>query len=346
MSQGIPVLIWGAGAMGGTIGAALIRAGHAVWFVDVVRDHVVAINDRGLEIQGPVAHFRVEAQAYLPDQLTGRFERILLCVKAHHTVDATEALRPFLAPDGFVVSVQNGLNEPLIADVVGPERTVGAFVNFGADYLEPGVIHWGGRGAVVLGELDGAMTDRLGTLHGLLKDFEPNAGTTDNIFGFLWGKLAYAALLFSTALTNESIADVLDSSRHRPVLVELAREVCQVAEARGTRLEGFDGFDPQAFGPRARDVDAIHSLDELVAFNRRSAKTHSGIWRDLAVRRRPTEVDVQLGPVVAEAKRLRIPTPLLEAVIAQIHEIEDGSRPLSVANLDDLMKTRTAGDEA
>ncbi len=340
------MLIWGAGAMGGTIGAALIRAGHAVHFVDVVQDHVAAINNRGLEIQGPVADFRVEAEASLPGQLKGQFEQALLCVKAHHTIEAAEALRSFVAPDGFVVSIQNGLNEPLIAEVVGAERTIGAFVNFGADYLGPGVIHWGGRGAVVLGELDGATTDRLGRLHRLLKDFEPAARTTDNIFGFLWGKLAYAALLFATALTNDSIADVLDSSRHRPVLVELAREVCRVAEARGTRLEGFDGFDPHAFRPRAGGEAALHSLDELVAFNRRSAKTHSGIWRDLAVRRRPTEVDVQLGPVVTEARRLHIPTPLLEAVIAQIHEIERGSRTLGLANLDTLLVTMDGGEAA
>jgi 2-dehydropantoate 2-reductase len=75
-----------------------------------------------------------------------------------------------------VVSLQNGLNELVIAEVVGEARTMGCFVNFGADYLEPGVIHYGGRGAFVLGELDGADTERLRAVHEAVRAFEPNAG--------------------------------------------------------------------------------------------------------------------------------------------------------------------------
>ncbi|NIR78398.1 MAG: ketopantoate reductase family protein, partial [Gemmatimonadetes bacterium] len=75
----------------------------------------------------------------------------------------------------------------------------------------------------------------------------PTRVLTDNIFGYLWGKLAYAALLFATALTDASIADVLAEERFRPSLIALAREVVEVAEARGVSLEGFDGFDPAAF---------------------------------------------------------------------------------------------------
>ena len=75
----------------------------------------------------------------------------------------------------MVVSLQNGLNELVIADVVGAERTMGCFVNFGADYLEPGVVHFGGRGAFVLGELDGRDTPRLRAVHAAVRAFEPGA---------------------------------------------------------------------------------------------------------------------------------------------------------------------------
>ena len=147
-------LIWGAGAIGGTLGAHLARAGHDVTMVDAVVEHVDAIGRHGLRITGPIAEFTVSVPAFTPETLHGRWDTIVLATKAHHTEAAVRALAPHLTDEGFVVSAQNGLNEIAIARVVGDTRTVGAFVNFGADYLEPGVIHYGGRGAVVVGEID------------------------------------------------------------------------------------------------------------------------------------------------------------------------------------------------
>jgi 2-dehydropantoate 2-reductase len=331
-----PLLIWGAGAMGGSIGAALVEAGEPVLFVDKDSAHVEAMNREGLRITGPVAEIQVAVKATLPEGLQGIFSTIFLCVKAHHTREAMEEVALRLAEGGAVVSIQNGLCELEIAEVVGRERTVGAFVNFGADYLEPGVIHRGNRGAVVVGELDGLETERAVEIHRLLRLFEPTAILTDNIFGYLWGKLAYAALLFGTALTDAPIADVLGSERHRPLLRALAREVVGVADARAIRLRGFDGFDPHAFSPGASDAAADESLNDLVAFNRASAKTHSGIWRDLVVRKRPTEVDAQLGAVVRLGREAGVGTPLTATLIRQIHEIETGERALGWENLDEL----------
>ena len=83
--------------------------------------------------------------------------------------------------------------------------------------------------------------------------------------------------------------------------------------ARGVAPEAFDGFDPAPSARRRRGGGSMRSLDELVAFNRRSAKTHSGIWRDLAVRKRRTEVDAQIGIVVALGARPACRLPLLRA---------------------------------
>ena len=159
MSGGDPILIWGAGAIGGTLGAAFLRAGHEVVFVDAAADHVAAIRETGLRIDGPIWTDTVHAPAFVPGELRGRFRRVFLCVKALHTRGAITQLAPHVADDGFVVSAQNGLNELEIAEVVGRARTIGCFVNFGADYLEPGVVHYSGRGAVVVGELDGSRDD-------------------------------------------------------------------------------------------------------------------------------------------------------------------------------------------
>ncbi len=333
-----PILIWGAGAIGGTLGAAFIRAGNEVIFVDNVKEHVDAINEKGLKIVGPIFEDVVRAKAYLPEELEGIYDRTFLCVKAHHTEDAAHVLVEHLASDGFVVSAQNGLNERVISRIVGENRVIGCFVNFGADYLEPGVVQYSGHGAVVIGELDGRFTDRAEQIYDLMKQFEPKALITNNIWGFLWGKLIYGALLFGTALTNDSIADVLDNPTARPVLRRLALEVATVATINNIKPEAFDGFDPAAFGPLATPEQTDKSFDDMSVHNRKSVKSHSGIWRDLAVRKRKTEVDAQVLPVVEIGQESRVPTPLAARVITMIHEIEDGKRPLTIANIVELAR--------
>jgi len=331
-----PIVIWGAGAMGGSIGASLIRAGRDVLFVDTDEAHAAAIQQDGLRIVGPVDEFTVPAKCVHPSSVTDNLNTVLLAVKAHHTASALASIAPLLSDDGFVVSVQNGLNEMGIAETIGADRTVGCFVNFGADVLEPGVIMRGNRGTVVVGELDGTASPRVRAMHELLRVFEPDAKLTDNVWGYLWGKLAYGSMLFATALADASIADVLDSLRHRPALIGLAREAMAVASARNVRPEAFDGFDPSAFAPGAADTEAEASLDALVRFNRASAKSHSGVWRDLAVRKRQTEVDAQIAPIAALGAEVGIDTPLTRRLVDLIHDVEAGRRTQSWETLDAL----------
>jgi 2-dehydropantoate 2-reductase len=332
-------LVWGAGAIGGTMGAYLARAGHDITLVDIAGDHISAMERTGLRITGPIGSFTVRVHVASPEAVAGQWETIILATKAHHTDSAVRALRSHVRDTGCVISAQNGLNELAIAEVVGPERTVGAFVNFGADYMEPGVIHYGGRGAVVVGEIDGRITPRSLAIREAWLDFDDRAVVTPNIWGYLWGKEAYGAMLFATALTNESIADALALPRYRDVFIALAREVLAVAVARGVSPEAFDGFDPAAYLPLASRAAAARSLDALVAFNRRSAKSHSGIWRDLAVRKRPTEVDAQIGIVVALGREAGVVTPVTARLVELIHDIETGIRPLSLDTLDALATT-------
>ncbi len=328
------ILIWGAGAIGGTIGAYLIRAGQDVMFVDIAAEHVRAINESGLRITGPVDQFTVEAAAALPGEVSGQFDTILLCTKSQHSRAATEALAPCLADPGFVVSVQNGLNELVIAEIIGQDRTLGSFINFSADYHAPGEILFGGRGAVVLGELDGAISERLRRMQSIFAEFDENTIITDNIWGYLWGKEAYGAMLFISALTQQSIAEALADARYRQLYIRAAQEILELADRLGIEPYGFNGFEPALF--LEHDNAGIEaSLDTLVAFNKQSAKTHSGIWRDLAVRKRKTEVSMY-EPLLEKADAQGLQLPLTRRWIAMIREIESGRREQTTQNLDEL----------
>lgn len=299
----------GAGAIGGTVGAHLVRGGHQVLFCDADAAHVEAMNAHGLSIEGPVNEFTVEGTAVVPGDLPARLDGVVLvAVKTHHTRAAAELLRGRLADDAVVVSLQNGLTADVLTDAVGPGRVLSCFVNFGADYLRPGVIVQGNVGTFRIGELDGAMTPRLHEIAQAL----PYAQETDSITGYLWGKEAYGAMLFAGAVSDLSIADHLEDPRFRPLMLAVAREVLAQAPVRPL---GFDGFDPD---------DLEGSLERLVAFNRGSAKSHSGIYRDLMVRRRPTEVGEQIDVLTG---------PLTHYVAALIRAIERGERTCEEANL-------------
>jgi 2-dehydropantoate 2-reductase len=327
------ILVWGAGAIGGTVAACLSRAGLDISAVDADADHLRAIRARGLAITGPIEAFTQRFEACTPDALEGVWDTVFLCVKALDTEEAARALEPHLAHDGVVVSLQNGFNELAIADAVGRARTMGAFINFGADVVAPGVVHFGGRGAVVVGELDGRDTARLARVRRALLHFEPAAIATDNIWGYLWGKMGYGSMLFASALTEASIVEVLGSPDARPALTALARDVMAVAAAEGVHAMGFNGYDPAAFGSSGTERDIDESFDAMVAFNRRSAKTHSGVWRDIAVHHRKTETDAQFGPVLELARKQGVDVPHLERLVELMREVESGARPQSRDNL-------------
>lgn len=336
------ITVIGAGAIGGTVGAFLTQAGYDVLLVDVVPEHVRIMNAEGLRITGIRGDRRYPVRAALPEELRGPLEIVLLCVKGHFTEAAMEQYAPLLAPDGYIVSLQNGLNEEIIARYVGPERTVGAFVHFGADYLEPGLIRLATERPIVLGELDGTITPRLHELRSMLSHAMPTELTT-NIWGYLWGKLVYGAVAFVISTVDAPVAEVLGDPRARLAARLAGAEVVQVAQARGFRLEQIGAFDPTAFaespGWEAR-AEAI--LDRLADEMRDSLKPHMGIWMDLRVKRRKTEVDMQCGVVVAHGERLGVQTPVNAATVRVIHEIEAGRRAMEWSNLDDLVAAAPA----
>lgn len=334
----------GAGAIGGAIGAHLVRAGYPVLFADAAREHVDAINMAGLHLEG-VADFTVRARAVVPDALADalgeqRPEVVLLAVKAQHTAAALEPVARLLDERSVVVSLQNGLNERVIAARIGAERTIGSFVNWGGDYLAPGRLLFSSRtGEFYLGELDGRMTPRLELLGRIFREhFLAHTQLTANIWGYLWGKLGYASMLFAAATVDDTAADVLANARYRPMLANIAGEVVRVADAEGVRSEGFAGFDPNVFRfASPRDWQGIYrTFDERVEVNRRSLKPRSGIWRDLAVRHRPTEVDHQPGAVIEIARAHGIRVPVHERIVSMIHELEAGRRTRTSANLEEL----------
>jgi 2-dehydropantoate 2-reductase len=333
--------IVGAGAVGGSLGAHLARAGHEVTLVDHVAEHVQAINTGGLRIEGPQT-FSVRVPALLPEQVKGSLEALVLAVKSHDTEAALAPIAPHLSPDGYVVSLQNGLEEPKVARLVGAQSTVGAFITTGAHYAGPGTIFFGGSGTIRLGELDGRTTPRLEALREAFSAYQPTE-ITDNVLGYLWGKLALGCIYFASALVDADFLELLDRTEYLPLLTEVGAEAVAVAEARGVRLEAFDGFDPTALRVQGRQAAAVDQAWEGErAYWRTAGVRRTGIWRDLAIRKRKTEADGQLGVLIQQAEEVGLDVPLNRAVYRLIREIESGARGFAWSNLDEVARAHAA----
>ena len=180
--------------------------GHDITFVDVVAEHVAAIRSHGLRITGPVEQFSVTSPAFTPDELAEPGS-------AFSSRSRRSTLRRRRAPSRRIwrrtascYRCRTASTRLIIQRIVGRDRTIGAFINFGADWMAPGEIMFGNRGAVVLGELDGAMTPRLAALHASCATSNRRRSPRRDIWSYLWGKLGYGAMLFAQALGQKGIA--------------------------------------------------------------------------------------------------------------------------------------------
>jgi 2-dehydropantoate 2-reductase len=320
--QDSPYTVVGAGAIGGTLAAHLDAQGVPVQLVDADAAHVAAIRRNGLQILTPSGTLVSRLPVFGLDDAPEQLGRVLLAVKAQATDSAAAWIAPRLHEDGYVASMQNGLNEATIAAHIGAHRTVIAFVDLFADVLEPGIIKDGGSGAMALGEYTGGTSDRTRQLAYDLRHWGTPT-VTDNVAGFLWSKLGFGAMLTATALADADMSELID--RHRPAMNGLAAEVFDVAAAEGIRLEGFDAFDPQSYLRGADPERNAAATNDLIKWLSTQTKTRSGIWRDIAVRNRPTEVWTQYEPVINLGAKHGLKLPIVEELVAVIRQLETGS---------------------
>jgi 2-dehydropantoate 2-reductase len=135
----------------------------------------------------------------------------------------------------------------------------------------------------------------------------------------------------------DSMADNFADPNRYPVWRQLGGEVMATAALKGVSPVGFDGFDPASFAFSSSDESARKSVADLAEFNRGSAKTHSGVWRDLAVRKRKTEIDKQIGIVSELAVDVGVETPAIDRLVELVHDVEAGRRPQSLETFNELL---------
>ena len=345
------ITIIGAGAIGGLAGAYMTEAGEDVVLVDRWTEHVDALNRDGLFIDGVRGVKRVTVRAVTPDRLTGPLEAILIATKSQHTQDALRQTLPLWGPQTFVVSYQNGFNEPMIADVLceaglgGIERVVGSIPNYGGALVDPGHIEFVHEGPIQLGEMSGPISPRVKQLAQRLEALT-NVQLSDNIWGQIWAKEVYSAQVVFSALADAPIRETLGVERYARVAGAVVREALEIADANGITVEAFDFFDPANYRPQTpadtqKLIDNINHAIWLLKKDQkpdahRFKKKGSGIWWDIVYRNRPSEVRASNGKLIDYGRQVGADVRLNDKLCSMIYEIEDGKRALGTQNFDEL----------
>lgn len=322
----------GAGAIGGSMAASISRAGADILYVDADVAHVRAMNENGLTIIDPRnGDFTVPVRAEHIDDLQEPLEIVFLAVKTQHTRAAMERIAPLLKDSGYVVSLQNGINEYVIGEYVAEHRVIGAFVNWAADYIEPGVIQFGGHSNFVIGELDGSITERLKHIKEFCSPFQ-EVEISSHVMCQLWSKQVNICAMFATGITHLMIPGGMDYEQTQETIANITLEAMQVPDKLGIKLVSFDDFRPDLYR-QGRYKEAL----KITADHYRSmVKNYTGLYRDLAVRKRKSEIDGTVGYMVQMGEKLGLSLPLNKKLVSMVKEIEAGEREICTENLLEL----------
>jgi 2-dehydropantoate 2-reductase len=350
--MGHRIAIVGAGAVGGYAGAHMARAGEDVTFVDPWPAHVEAMRRNGLRISHlrDVPEFTVPVRALHVTDLQGLAKEkpidiAFVCMKSYDTAWATMMIRQYLAPNGYVVSLQNCINEETIAGIVGWGRTLGAIASsITVDLCEPGHVRraagkGGDRHTVFrVGEPHGRATERAREVCRLVA-LSDSAKVTDNLWGERWSKLVTNGMGNGMSASTGLISkDVLEDAQLRRFTARLGSEGIRVGQALGYSLEEIHHLDPEIIA-RAGEGDpaAIRIYDE-----RRLAEAAAGggahrpsMGQDMMKGRR-TEIEFINGFIVEKAKEIGIPASANAALTDIVKRVEKGELKPDKRHITDL----------
>ncbi|WP_082305256.1 ketopantoate reductase family protein [Leucobacter japonicus] len=336
--QGRPaprVAVLGAGANGSIIGSDLSEAGYDVTLIDQWPANVEAIREHGVRVQlgettrttrVPVFHLCEVAEMRDP------FDIVLVVTKAYDTRWSVQLIEPLLHEQSVVVGVQNGMTADAIAEIVGPERTLGAVIEVTSAMYEPGLVERHSapeRCWFAVGALDAAAHHHVPVVAELLRAVGI-VEETDDIRSAKWMKLVLnVAELVTSAVLDVSIAECARHPGMREVMLAAGNEAIAVAQAHGYEVRPIFGMEGSAAA--APETYVAEVLDTLVAHYVLPG-SRATVLQDWMKGRR-SEVAELHGEVMRLAERHGVPVPMNRAVLELGVSIERGELVPGIANV-------------
>ena len=329
----------GAGAIGGITAALIKQAGQDIEIVCKHQDLADRIAGQGIHITGIKGEHRIKVKAVKTiAELSGPQDLVYLATKGTDCVAAARDLLPFLKPESMVVSLQNGICEHALAQVLGQDRVIGCVVGWGASYNAPGELEVTSDGEFVIGTIDHVIDDRLQPIRKMLDAVQPTRIST-NIIGELYSKLIINSCINSLGVIGGvKLGRLLADKRMRTVFIAIMREAMAVAAAMQIKVEAAGGgkLDYAEFlkGQGLLADLKRHLTIRTIGFKYRKIKSSS---LQSIERGRRTEIDFLNGYICDRGKELGVPTPVNDAIRAMVREIEVSQRQMTLDNVNELL---------
>ena len=326
--------IYGAGSLGTILGAFITKNGGQVDLINRNREHVEALQQSGAKVIGTM-NFIQKVTAYTPNEMNGSYDVIFLMTKQQHNVEVVTFLKDFLAPNGVIVTLQNGIPELQIAEIVGENRVLGCTVAWGATLKEPGVCELTSApdsltfslGSLILGEHP--LLPKVKQLLQMMGPVELDA----NFIGTRWSKLLInSAFSGMSAVLGCTFGEAAKDRASRKIVQALIKECIDVCAAGGIKIEPVQGKDIVKLLDYNNPVKKAISNFIIPIAIRKHALLRASMLQDLE-KGKLTEVDAINGVVSAFGKKVGCPTPMNDKVVEIIHRIEKGELKPEFGNL-------------
>ncbi|MBR2715333.1 MAG: 2-dehydropantoate 2-reductase [Ruminococcus sp.] len=334
--------IYGAGSLGTVLGAYITKNGGKIDLINRNRAHVDALNKNGATITGTV-NFNVPVKAILPDMMEGTYDVILLMTKQLFNKEVVTFLKDYLSHDGVIVTLQNGLPEPLIAEIVGEKRTMGCTVEWGATLKEPGVCELTSSVDSLyfhMGKMKG-ITDKQYIMVKELLELMCPVHLEDNLIGARWSKLLINATFSGLGtVIGGTFGDVANNKESKEVAIRCMKEVIDVGRAAGATFAPVQGKDITLLFYYKTAIKRKLATMLIPIAMKKHAQIEPSMLQDIK-KGKPCEIEAINGVVCEWGKRYGISTPINDRIVEIIKKEQSGELSYKYDNIklfEDLIK--------
>lgn len=326
--------IYGAGSLGTILGAYITKNGGKIELINRNKAHVEALQKSGAKVTGTV-NFSQPVKAYTPAEMSGTYDIIFLMTKQQQNSEVVNYIKDFLAPDGVVVTLQNGIPEIEIGEIVGEERVLGCTVAWGATMKGPGVCELTSAPDSLtfsLGSLQPTPHPHLNTVKALLELMGPTE-IDKNFIGSRWSKLLInSAFSGMSAVLGCTFGEAAGNKASRRIVQALIKECIDVCAAGNIKIEPVQGKDIVKLLDYKNCIKKAFSFFIIPIAIRKHAKLKASMLQDIEIGKK-TEVDAINGVVGIYGRKVGVPTPMNDTVVDIIHRIENNELAASFDNL-------------
>ncbi len=334
--------IYGAGSLGTVLGAYMTKNGVPVELVNRNKAHVAALKEKGAHITGTV-EMTVPVNAITPDEMSGKYEVILLMTKQLHNPEVVTFLKPFLTDDGVIVTLQNGIPEPGIAEIVGQNHTMGCTVEWGATLSAPGeciLTSDPDSLSFHMGKMSGITDAQFTMVKDLLEKMCP-VHFEENLLGARWSKLLINATFSGLGtVVGGRFGDVSEDADAKKVAIRCMKECIDVGHATGVEFAPVQGKDITKLFYYKGALKRAFGIFLLPIAMKKHRAIEPSMLQDLR-NGKPCEVDAINGVVCEWGRKYNIPTPINDRIVEVIKKEQSGELKLEKSNIrlfDDLIK--------